>query len=101
MKAFTALALPVGLALLTTSSLAETHRLFSWRLARVSFNHPQGIVVSVTGDVYVADVSHNRIQEFSDSGATIRTWGTPGTGPAQFNTPTAIALGPERERLRG
>jgi RTX calcium-binding nonapeptide repeat (4 copies)/NHL repeat len=36
---------------------------------------PQGVAVSSSGNVYVADWNNDRVQEFSSSGAFLRTWG--------------------------
>jgi len=41
------------------------------------FKNPRGVAVNgASGNVYVADSTNNRIQEFSSSGAYIRAWGT-------------------------
>ena len=37
----------------------------------------------------------NRIQVFTKDGTFLRLWGTPGSGPGQFNSPYGIALGPD------
>jgi hypothetical protein len=36
---------------------------------------PQGVAVDSSGNVYVADWNNDRVQEFSSSGAFLRTWG--------------------------
>ena len=36
---------------------------------------PQGVAVDSSGNVYVADWNNARVQEFSSSGAFLRTWG--------------------------
>jgi hypothetical protein len=74
---------------------------------------PSGVAVnSTTHDVYVADPGNVRVDQFDSSGSFIRAWGwgvadglpgfetctlsclpgIPGSGPGQFNTPTAIAV---------
>jgi hypothetical protein len=75
-------------------------------------NYPKGIAVDQSGDVYVADLSNQRIDEFSSTGAFIRTWGWGvsdgqahletctsscqtglyGAGPGQLNDPTGVAV---------
>jgi len=68
------------------------------------FNYPNGIAVDGTGNIYVADTSNNRIQEFNSSGTFVRGWGAgttwTGTAPAAtassavgwFTSPTGIAV---------
>jgi DNA-binding beta-propeller fold protein YncE len=74
---------------------------------------PSGVAVNEsTGDVYVVDAGHSRLERFSATGSFIAAWGwgvtdgkeeyevctsackagLPGTGPAQFNSPEAIAI---------
>lgn len=48
------------------------------------FQYAYGVATDAAGHVFVADINNNRIQEFTASGAFIRKWGTPGTGPGQF-----------------
>jgi surface protein len=64
-----------------------------------SFNKPQGVVVSSTGDTYVADFGSNKIRKitpagvvttFAGSGTAASVDGT-GTG-ASFNQPVGLAL---------
>ena len=63
------------------------------------FNHPEGIAVDASGNVYVSDAYNNRIRKitplgvvttFAGSGATGSTNGT-GTA-ASFNTPNGMAI---------
>jgi DNA-binding beta-propeller fold protein YncE len=58
------------------------------------FNAPADIALAENGDIFLADgeSSSTRVLKFSKSGAFIRMWGTPGTGPGQFNTPHSIAI---------
>ena len=44
--------------------------------------------------MYVGDVYNYRIQKFSPTGTYLTQWGTPGSGPGQFNGATRIAVGP-------
>jgi tripartite motif-containing protein 71 len=57
-----------------------------------AFNHPQGVAVAPSGDVYVADTDNNRVVELSPVGAFIATWGSKGTTDGRFNTPTSLAV---------
>ncbi len=54
-------------------------------------NRPLGITVDASNDVIVADSFNNRIEEFSATGAFIRSWGTAGSGAGQFQEPTSVA----------
>src|SRR5947207_13610475 len=51
------------------------------------FSNPFGLALDSTGNVYVADVSNNRIQKFSALGTYVTQWGTQGTGNGQFTFP--------------
>jgi DNA-binding beta-propeller fold protein YncE len=74
---------------------------------------PSGVAVNEsTGDVYVVDAGNSRVERFSATGSFIAAWGwgvtdgkeeyevctsackagLTGTGPAQFNSPEAIAI---------
>ena len=51
-----------------------------------------GLAVNLTsGDIYVTDRYANRVQHFTSTWQYLGPWGTAGTGPGQFNNPTAIA----------
>ena len=51
------------------------------------------IAVDSVGNLYVADISNDRIMVLNrNSGATIRTWGTTGSGDGQFNHPAGLAI---------
>ena len=51
------------------------------------------MVVGRSGQVYVADGYGNaRIVKFSAQGEYLGSWGRPGAGPGEFNTPHGIAL---------
>jgi RHS repeat-associated protein len=56
---------------------------------------PQGVVTDSEGNVWVADTSHNRIEEFSEKGAYIRQSGATGSAGGQFSSPKGIAIDPK------
>jgi tripartite motif-containing protein 71 len=56
------------------------------------FSHPRGIDVDSSGNVYVADVSNHRIQEFTNTGKFITKWGSQGSGNGQFQAPSDVAI---------
>ena len=57
----------------------------------VSFWHT---VNPVSGSVYVADTGNDRIQQFSQNGTFITTWGFTGNVNSQFVDPSGIAVNP-------
>jgi len=60
------------------------------------FNRPTNLAVAPNGDLYVTDGYGNaRVHQFSATGALIRSWGAPGTGPGQFRLPHGIAILPD------
>jgi DNA-binding beta-propeller fold protein YncE len=56
------------------------------------FSSIAGIAVDPSGHLWVADFGNNRIQELSETGAFLQTFGSEGTGGGQFKGPTNIAL---------
>jgi prepilin-type N-terminal cleavage/methylation domain-containing protein len=67
------------------------------------FNSPTGIAIDSTGNIWVADNSNNRIEEFSSSGTYINSIGagyngisgaigSTGLGSGQFSAPEGIAI---------
>jgi sugar lactone lactonase YvrE len=57
------------------------------------FNRPTQVGFAADGTILVADGYRNtRIARFSADGRFIGQWGTPGNGPAEFNTPHGIAI---------
>jgi DNA-binding beta-propeller fold protein YncE len=59
-------------------------------------NHPSGIAVDSSGNVYVAEESNYRIQKFSSIDGInytfVTKWGTQGSGDGQFESPFGIAV---------
>jgi streptogramin lyase len=60
------------------------------------FNMPSSVLVAPNGDIFVGDghgrQSNARILKFSNDGTFIKTWGTRGSGPGEFDTPHALAM---------
>ncbi len=60
------------------------------------FNMPNDVLVAPNGDIFVADGHRpggsNRIVKFDKDGNYLAEWGSPGTGPGQFNEPHALAM---------
>src|SRR6266542_815257 len=57
------------------------------------FNRPTNVAVGPGGDLYVSDGYGNcRVHQFAPTGAHIRSWGEPGTGPGQLNLPHGVAV---------
>jgi hypothetical protein len=58
-----------------------------------NFNGPSDVAWDAAGDIFVADGSGNsRIAKFDKNGVYIKSWGTRGTAPGQFNTPHTIVV---------
>ncbi len=57
------------------------------------FNRPTDVAVAPDGSFYVSDgYVNSRVQKFAADGRFLRTWGTKGKGPGQFDLPHGIAL---------
>jgi uncharacterized protein (TIGR03663 family) len=57
---------------------------------------PRGVAADAHGDLYVADPVAHRVVEIAPSGNVLRSWGSVGTGPGQFNkldSPQDVAVG--------
>jgi sugar lactone lactonase YvrE len=58
------------------------------------FNGPEQVAV-VGNEIYVADISNNRVQRFNKTtGAYVSQFGAPGTGPGQFSNPSGLVYNP-------
>jgi NHL repeat len=61
-----------------------------------TFNAPTDVVVAPDGDIFVSDGhggdTNARIVKFSKDGKFIKTWGSKGTAPGEFNIPHSLAL---------
>ena len=56
------------------------------------FYFPLGVAVDGSGNVFVADTSNSRVQEFDNTGTFLTAWGGYGTGAGEFEAPTGIAV---------
>ena len=56
------------------------------------FANPAGIAVDSSGNLWVVDSGHSRVQEISSSGTFITKFGENGTAPGQLSAPTGIAV---------
>ncbi len=58
-----------------------------------NFNGPSDVAWDAAGDIFVADGSRNsRIAKFDKNGTFIKSWGTRGPAPGQFNVPHSIVV---------
>jgi ABC transporter len=60
--------------------------------AKGEFEQPQFTATNSEGDVWVSDYANDRVEEFSPSGAFIRSCGEKGSGNGQFNGPTSLMI---------
>ncbi|HMF36072.1 MAG TPA: Ig-like domain repeat protein, partial [Isosphaeraceae bacterium] len=59
--------------------------------SQAELNHPEGVAVDASGNLYIADTGNNRIRKISPDGTIVTIAGN-GT-PAILNAPTGIAVG--------
>ena len=58
-----------------------------------AFNRPTDIAFAPNGDFFITDgYGNSRVAKFAKDGRFIRTWGSKGTAPGQFNLPHAIVI---------
>ncbi len=55
------------------------------------FREPSGVAIDLSGNVYVAEYSNNRIQKFKANGTYLDQWGSFGTGDGQLHGPYQVA----------
>ncbi len=53
---------------------------------------PSGIRIDSSGNVWVADTEHNRIEEYSSTGTFLASCGSKGSGEGQFDEPVDLAF---------
>ena len=57
------------------------------------FRQPTDVAWDSEGNIYITDgYVNSRVAKYSKDGDWVKSWGEPGTGPGQFNTPHAIAI---------
>ena len=57
------------------------------------FQRPTDVAWDAAGNIYVADGYGNaRVAKFDKNGVFIKSWGSRGSGPGQFNTPHNLAI---------
>jgi outer membrane protein assembly factor BamB len=57
------------------------------------FRQPTDVAWDSEGNIYITDgYINSRVAKYSKDGDWVKSWGEPGTGPGQFNTPHAIAI---------
>jgi len=57
----------------------------------VPFNRPTYAVVAPSGEIFVSDgYGNSRVHKFSHDGGLLKSWGTKGEGPGQFNIPHGV-----------
>jgi 6-bladed beta-propeller len=57
------------------------------------FNRPTDVAWDSAGNIFVADgVGNARVAKFNSKGVFIKSWGSKGNGPGQFDTVRAIAV---------
>src|SRR2546427_12646321 len=55
-------------------------------------NHPSGVAVDSSGNIYVADTNNDRIAVFDSSGKLLKSIGSKGSRPGEFNHPSGVAV---------
>jgi DNA-binding beta-propeller fold protein YncE len=59
----------------------------------LKFNRPTDVAFSPSGEIYVSDgYGNSRIVTFDKDGQFVKTWGSRGTSPGQFDTPHSITV---------
>ena len=57
------------------------------------FNQPTDVAIASDGSLFISDgYGNSRVVVLAADGSFVRSWGTFGSGPGQFNTPHSIAL---------
>ena len=57
------------------------------------FNEPTDVAWDRAGNIYISDGYVNaRVAKYDKDGAWVKSWGSKGTGPGQFNIPHSIAI---------
>jgi DNA-binding beta-propeller fold protein YncE len=57
------------------------------------FRQPTDVAWDSQGNIYISDgYINSRVAKYDKDGNWVKSWGTPGTGPGQFNLPHSIAI---------
>lgn len=57
------------------------------------FNKPTDVAFGANKEIYVSDgYGNSRVMKFTPNGGYLTSWGTPGKGPSQFNTPHTLVV---------
>ncbi|KAF6243236.1 hypothetical protein C6988_04755, partial [Nitrosopumilus sp. b1] len=54
------------------------------------FSNPQNIAIDSSDNVYVTDLGNKRVQKFSSAGGFLKAWGSSGSDPGKFSSPSGI-----------
>lgn len=86
-----------GWGLKTSDTEASYGLIAYWSEANgQAFEEPFAIAVDArNGNVVVTDAKAQRVAVFDDEGNFIRSIGSPGEGPGEFQNPTGVAVGPD------
>lgn len=64
------------------------------------FNRPTRVVTDDKGNIYITDGYGNaRVHKFDAQGNLLKSWGTPGSEPGQFNLPHGIGISRDNKTL--
>jgi YD repeat-containing protein len=69
-----------------------TSKFGSYGSGNGQLNYANGVATDSSGNVWVADTSNHRVQEFSSTGTFIKKFGTEGTGNGQFKYPWGVTV---------
>ncbi len=69
--------------------------LSSFPLSDTARGNPQGIALARNGDLLVADTHYSRVLRLSPSGRVLASHGRTGSGPGEYDWPTAVAEAPD------
>jgi murein DD-endopeptidase MepM/ murein hydrolase activator NlpD len=56
---------------------------------------PRRVAVGRSGQVYVADTAHDRVQRLDEDGVRLGAWGESGRADGQFRHPSGVGVGPD------
>ena len=58
-----------------------------------TFNRPTDVAWDAQGNIFISDgYGNSRVAKFDKNGVFVKTWGSAGSGPSQFNTLHSIAV---------